>query len=283
MPCCVEKRRRLRKKLLNPCAFAHNSVSLHHRTKDNYIMKAKNVIAALLLIQVGVQAGFAQKMVVTLTNSQVVKYDVSLVEHITFEDADEHEYVDLGLPSGTLWATCNIGASSSKECGDYFAWGETKPKSDYSWATYKYCEGNDHTMTKYCTKSRYGTVDNKTELEPMDDAATANWGANWQMPSEEQIKELINSSYTTTTWVWDPTFGRLITSKKNSNSIFLPAAGCYKDSSLESKGKTGYYWSRTLNSGSDTNGCFITFYNQSISAGGNFRYYGRSVRAVRKK
>lgn len=102
----------------------------------------------------------------------------------------DHEWVDLGLPSGTLWATCNIGASSPEESGDYFAWGETAPKETYNWETYKWCNDRDNTVTKYCTTDIYGTVDNKTELDLEDDAAYVNWGSSWRMPSMEQIKEL---------------------------------------------------------------------------------------------
>ncbi len=139
----------------------------------------------------------------------------------TADNKDPHEYVDLGLPSGTLWATCNVGANSPEEYGNYFAWGETKPKSDYTWGIYKYCQGSPDTMTKYCRSRSYGTVDNKTELEPSDDAATANWGGGWQMPSREQFNELFNSSYTATTWTTlNGVSGYEITSKSNGNSIF---------------------------------------------------------------
>ena len=171
--------------------------------------------------------------------------------------ANGHEYVDLGLPSGTLWATCNIGATSPEDYGDYFAWGETSGynsgKTTFNWSTYKYCNGSYTTMTKYCTSSSYGTVDNKTELELSDDAAYVNWGSNWRMPSYDQIAELINSSYTTTTWTTvNGVYGRKITSKSNGNSIFLPAAGVHNETSLRYAGSGGYYWSRTLGkSGSD--------------------------------
>ena len=104
---------------------------------------------------------------------------------------DEHEWVDLGLPSGTLWATCNVGADNPEDYGDYFAWGETEPKVIYNWSTYKWCNGSVNTMTKYCTDSGYGTVDNKTELDPADDAATVNWGTSWRMPTLEQLDELL--------------------------------------------------------------------------------------------
>ena len=197
---------------------------------------------------------------------------------------DGYEYVDLGLPSGTLWATCNVGANSPEEYGDYFAWGETEPKSNYTWSTYKYCQGTETTMTKYCIDSYYGTVDNKTELEPSDDAATANWGSNWQMPSREQYEELYNSSYTTTTWTtMNGVEGRMITSKIHGNSIFLPAAGYRSDTSLKSAGSYCYYWSRSLHTRYSDNACFLYFSSSNIGANYSGRYYGRSVRPVRVK
>ncbi|MBQ2300161.1 MAG: Ig-like domain-containing protein, partial [Bacteroidaceae bacterium] len=198
------------------------------------------------------------------------------------ENKDTHEYVDLGLPSGTLWATCNVGASKPEEYGDHFAWGETEPKNDYSWSTYKYCKGTYNTMTKYCTSSSYGTIDNKTELEPSDDAATANWGSGWQMPSSEQRKELHNSSYTTTTWTtMNGVKGRKITSKSNGNSIFLPASGYRYDASLSGAGSYGNYWSRSLGTSSSANAYSLYFDSSRISTYYDDRYYGRSVRPVR--
>ena len=112
------------------------------------------------------------------------------VDDVEVNIIDGHEYVDLDLPSGTLWATCNVGAEKPEEYGDYFAWGETKTKENYDWSTYKWCNGSEYELTKYCVSGRYGTVDNKTELLPEDDAATANWGSNWCMPTVEQIEEL---------------------------------------------------------------------------------------------
>ena len=99
-----------------------------------------------------------------------------------------HEYVDLGFPSGLKWATCNVGANNPWEYGGYYAWGETEEKSNYDWSTYKWCNGSKDTMTKYCTDSSYGTVDNKTVLEPEDDVAHVKWGgigACQQMPSSK--------------------------------------------------------------------------------------------------
>ena len=194
---------------------------------------------------------------------------------------EDHDYVDLGLPSGTLWATCNVGASSPEEYGDYFAWGEIEPKNDYIVSTYKYCKGTFSTLTKYCTNSSCGTVDNKTELEPSDDAATANWGSNWQMPSFEQCRELYNSSYTTQTWTtMNGVEGRKITSKSNGNSIFLPAAGYRYDTSLGGAGSYGLYWSRSLYTDTSNSAYNPLFDAGFIDTYSNSRYYGQSVRPV---
>ena len=211
---------------------------------------------------------------------------VTVIKNDNSGTLDGHEYVDLDLPSGTLWATYNVGASKPEEYGDYFAWGETEPKSDYSWSTYKYCQGIEPTMTKYCTISDCGIVDNKTELEAMDDAATVNWGSDWQMPSPQQLEELINNSYTTTAWTtMNGKYGRMITSKSNGNSIFLPAAGSRDEVTLNSAGSIGCYWS-SLNTGYS-----IYAFNLSFDSGNIYTYYfsiysrffGLSVRPVRVK
>lgn len=197
-------------------------------------------------------------------------------------------YVDLGLPSGTLWATCNIGANSPEDYGDYFAWGETEGyksgKTNFSWSTYKWCNGSSSSLTKYNNySSSYGTVDGKTELDLEDDAAYVNWGLEWRMPSKAQFEELINSSYTTTEWTTlNGVKGRKITSKKNGNSIFLPAAGYRSGSSLYGTGSYGIYWSRTLYSDGPNNAWSLDFNSSSIyTSYFGYRYCGRSVRPVR--
>lgn len=153
-----------------------------------------------------------------------------------------HEYVDLGLTSGTLWATCNVGATKPEEYGDYFAWGETKPKSDYSWNTYKWCDGSKETLTKYNDSSYYGKVDNKSELDLEDDAAHANWGNQWRMPNKVQIEELAYKCH----WRKESLNGvegfRVV--GPNENSIFLPATGHYNESEKLYETKQAYYWSR---------------------------------------
>ncbi len=198
---------------------------------------------------------------------------------------DEHEYVDLGLPSGTLWATCNVGASKPEEYGDFFAWGETTPKSTYNCSTYKWCNGSETTMTKYCTQSEYGYngfTDNLTELQPEDDAATANWGSGWKMPSLDQIEELINGSYTTSEWTTlNGVYGRKVTSKSNGNSIFLPAAGGRWYDELYGAGSSGYFWSSSLNPDRDYNAYSLNFNSGNWDWDYSHRDYGLSVRAVR--
>ena len=191
-------------------------------------------------------------------------------------DPDSHEYVDLGLPSGTLWATHNIGATNPEDYGDYFAWGETKPKSNYSWSTYFDTDDNGKTFKKY---NNNGGL---TELQLEDDAATANWGSDWQMPSLAQIQELYNSSYTTTEWTqMNGVNGRKITSKSNGISIFLPAAGCRGDTSLYFAGSGGRYWMRLLDTSYPIYAYGLDIFSGGIVWGYDSRYLGRSVRPVR--
>ena len=140
-------------------------------------------------------------------------------------------------------------------------------------------------MTKYCTKSIYGYngfTDGKTELQPEDDAATANWGSEWQMPSLDQIIELRNSNYTTTTWTMqNGVSGRLITSKVNGNSIFLPAASDRSYTSLDYAGSNGDYWSRSLSTSVADDAWYLFFSSGEIGWSSNDRYRGKSVRPVR--
>lgn len=203
---------------------------------------------------------------------------------------DGHECIDLGLSSGTLWATMNIGASTPEDYGDYFAWGETAPKDHYDWSNYKWFNGSDHTLAKYCTDNDYdynGFVDNKTELDPEDDAAYVNWGPSWRMPSYEQQDELREEC------IWTCTtrngINGILATGPNGNSIFLPAAGCcYDDYGNPFACELwGYYWSRTL--WPIKPGCAYT-QDFDFESGGDVdnlgfgrlkRDYGLTIRAVR--
>ena len=195
--------------------------------------------------------------------------------------ANGYAWVDLGLPSGTKWATMNVGADSPEEYGDYFAWGETTPKSTYNWSTYKWCKGDDDTQTKYCTSSSYGTVDNKTILDLSDDAAYVNWGPSWRMPTRAEQDELRNTNYTTWTWTTqNGVNGYKVTSKTNGNSIFLPAAGYRGNSVLSNTGSYCYYWSSSLNMNNSNNADNLYFKLDFVYSNNRERSYGQPVRPV---
>jgi hypothetical protein len=190
------------------------------------------------------------------------------------------EYVDLGLPSGTLWATCNVGAETPGGRGDYFSWGEIEPKPSYYWSTYQYCHGSSSTLTKYCNNSDYGYngfTDNLSTLLPEDDAATANWGAGWRMPTIEEKQELYQNTTQTLTYQ-NGSYGQLFTAA-NGNTLFLPAAGYRFGNDLENAGHCGHYWLNAIN----INTPYFA-YNFNFGSGANTysdaRCYGRPVRPV---
>ena len=193
-----------------------------------------------------------------------------------------YEWVDLGLPSGLKWAACNVGATSPEEYGNYYAWGETEPKTIYDWSTYKWCNGSNTTLTKYNTDSDYGTVDDKTVLELADDAARANWGGQWRMPTDAEWTELRENCE----WTWTDDYngtgvnGRIVTSNINGNSIFLPAAGCRGYDGLVYAGRYGYYWSSSLDTGYPVDAWVVFFDSGSVYRFSNGRYFGLSVRPV---
>lgn len=191
-----------------------------------------------------------------------------------------HDYVDLGLPSGLKWATCNMGASKPEECGDYFAFGETEPKNNYLWSTYKWCEGTENSLTKYCWVAHFGNVDEKSKLDYTDDAAAMNWGGTWRMPTYAEFDELIDNC----NWEWIDTNdmqGYMVTGK-NGNSIFLPAAGVYAGDQVYYLGSEGYYLSKQLYS--DMSVCFLSylirFRSDAYTITGHNRCSGLSVRPV---
>lgn len=293
--------------------------------------------------------------------------------------ANGHEWVDLGLPSGTKWAIMNVGADSPEDYGDYFAWGETQSKSRYTQEYYKWYDNTFGENTKYITETQPGTgakgnyyiagegvegsgfacdlkwdpagcplvngtitfsnlpageyqfkitdstwnyswgsdyLANKDDffdqmsfsnvaftlssesdvtisfdgesifvsvsnitLLASDDAANANWGGDWRMPTIDEIDELVNNC----TWTWitqNGVKGYKVTSKTNGNSIFLPAAGSRNDLSLSSAGSDGDYWSSSLNTSSSDSAYSLYFNSGSVGWHNSSRRYGQSVRAV---
>ena len=189
----------------------------------------------------------------------------------------EPESVDLGL--SVKWATFNVGATKPEGYGDYFAWGETEPKSSYDWSTYKWCSGSDTSLTSYCTKSSYGTVDNKTVLDLSDDAAHVNWGEYWRMPTDAEWTELCENC----AWKWiaqNGVNGWLVTSNTNSNSIFLPAAGRRLGTNLGYAGTYGRYWSSSLNPEKPSQSKRVSFKSDEVKRNNYDRTNGQSVRPV---
>lgn len=192
-------------------------------------------------------------------------------------ETNGHEYVDLGLPSGTLWATCNVGATTPEGVGDYFAWGETSTKSTYDWSTYFDINDGGYTFAKYNNEG------GKTVLDPEDDAAHVNWGGSWRMPTKEEWQELLDNC----TWTWttqNGINGYKVTSKKagyTDKFIFLPAAGYSHDGDLYHVGSRGGFWSSSLYEYYYSDyAWYLRFTSDSHYLNGYFRYYGQSVRPV---
>ena len=198
-----------------------------------------------------------------------------------------HPYVDLGLPSGLKWAKYNVGATSETDYGSYFQWGEIEPHStgiSYDWANYNYCNDSYNTLTKYNTNSSYGeNLDGMSTLRSEDDAARAKMGGDWRMPTKDEIQELI--TYTDNEWVTNYNGtgikGRKFTSKKNGNSIFIPASGRYMDSAFNDRGIYGYVWSSSLFTEVPKDAWGLYFYSGQVNANIYYgRNYGLPVRGV---
>ncbi len=207
---------------------------------------------------------------------------------LSFSIVSEMEYVDLGL--SVKWATCNLGASKPTEYGGYYQWAGTKDVSDtkinLNWNNCPYHTGSSSSSgwTKYNTDPSYGTVDDKTVLEAMDDAASVALGGKWRMPTYEEWKELLNTDNCSWTWATiDGINGYKVQSKKSGytdNWIFLPAAGYRGFGGLYNVGSYGSYWSSSLNSDLPSGALNVFFGSGSLSWGDNYRFYGLSVRPV---
>ncbi len=202
-----------------------------------------------------------------------------------------HKYVDLGLPSGTLWATCNIGAKTPTESGNLFAWGETEPKKEFYEETYKfysdsklneYQQIDELKISKYNTREKYGRVDEKTILDLKDDAANIRWGGSWRIPSDEEWTELRKECK----WEWqeldDEHKGYVVTGP-NGNSIFIPAICSSEDNGLNTDQfgiNDGYYWSSSLYNGFSCFARFVFFNSNNVYSNIYYRYKGLCIRPV---
>ena len=217
---------------------------------------------------------FVMVLVVSSCDERIIEFEIRKTY------IDGYEYVDLGLPSGIKWAAYNVGATKPEEYGGYYAWGETEEKTDYSLETYKWCNGSDDTMTKYCADSSCGTVDNKTVLDPEDDVAHVKWGGAWRMPTKAEQRELLNKC----SWEWttlNGVYGYRVTGP-NGNSIFLPAAGYRSERWEVNMGHDGYYWSGSLYSSYSSLAYYLCFYSGNQYWNNNTRNRGQSVRPVCK-
>ena len=194
-----------------------------------------------------------------------------------------YDFVDLGLPHHTLWATCNVGANSPEEYGDYFAWAETQPKNYYYWSSYQYTMDGPYALTKYCSNPSYGYngfTDSLTVLLPEDDAASANWSADWRMPTKEEWQELFQN--TTQTWTTqNGVVGKLFTAP-NGNSLFIPASGYFWGSELYNAGSNCLYGSSSFRTDFPINAWYFSFDSGNYQMDGSYtRSGGFTVRPMR--
>ena len=208
-----------------------------------------------------------------VTNSEGTSYS-EVVSFTTLAESAYNEYVDLGLPSGLKWATCNIGANSPEEYGNYYAWGEVVTKTDYS---------SSNCPTYKLTTSQLqaqGYIDGEGNLTAQYDAATANWGGNWRLPTKAEMQELIDNC--TREWTTQNGVKGYKVTGPNGNYIFLPAAGYRYDGSLYGAGSGGYYWSSAPHEGNSYNAYYLYFSSDDHYVSHYGRNYGPSVRPVRE-
>lgn len=243
-------------------------------------MKKTLLIITLFFLSMTLQA---QTVRVYVTGN--IAYESSQADSVLFVQTPddpippygEVSKVDLGLPSGTRWATMNLGATQPEEYGHYFAWGEISPKENYSWSNYRYCNGTSDSQTKYCTHREDGQIDNKILLEAEDDAARMLWGDEWRMPTREEQDELRACN-----WTWTSLNGvngyRI--QGPNGNSIFLPAAGCMYGTTLNGVGEYGLYWGASLYAPYSGYSFHIYFESATCDWVGSERYTGQTIRPV---
>ena len=197
-------------------------------------------------------------------------------------EEDDGNWVDLGLPSGKLWATFNVGANVPEDYGDYFAWAETSPKDTYNWSNYQYCNGSENTLTKYCDNpdcGQNGFVDYLGNIQPEDDPASVIWGRGWRTPTQTEWRELIDNTSRQWTTI-NGVHGMLFTGS-NGNTLFLPAAGSREESELYDAGVAGRYWSKNLRYNYPKDAMAMGFGSSSCTWKGiMMRPYGLAIRPI---
>lgn len=272
-------------------------------------MKKAILSAVLLVLSVVCAVAQTTRMRINFADGKQMSIPVESVDYIDWVTDGENpdrpdvtpagvEAVDLGL--SVKWANMNVGAESVTDYGDYFAWGETEGyksgKKKFSWDTCKYFMSttekytdkdgfevteNKDGFTKYVAddkKGYDGFRDDKKTLDLEDDAANANWGGEWRMPTSKEIDELVNKC----SWQWcalNNVWGHKVIGP-NDNYIFLPAAGYRGNGGLDTAGSTGYYWSSSLNESNSDVACYLFFYSDDVGWSSSGRFYGQSVRPV---
>ena len=226
------------------------------------------------------------KLYVYENDGEVSAFVASEVDSISFtapsdyliepNDIDSFEYVDMGL--SVRWGTCNVGAATPEEYGYYFAWGEVETKDYYQLNNYRWASSVSGMILKYCTNSFLGNVDNKTQLEPEDDAAHVICEDMWRIPTEYEFNELIDNcsiAWTSSNGV----YGLEFVSNKNGNSIFIPAAGYYYDVEKDAS-YFGYYWTSSLDINDSTKARQFAFNEDGHILSSSTRYFGQTIRPV---
>lgn len=184
--------------------------------------------------------------------------------------------VDLGL--SVKWSTINVGAIHPEDYGYYFAWGEFHQNENCNWETYKWCNKDYKSLTKYCVSSEFGTVDNKTVLDMQDDAAHMHWGSAWRTPTKEELEEL----RTQCSWAWETKNGvaGFTVIGPNGNSIFLPATGYRQDTKTVASETRGRYMSSSLDTEFSSNMYFLSFVSDDVLISRDYRSFGLVIRPV---
>lgn len=205
-------------------------------------------------------------------------YSIKVTASFSCPDSHHPHAIDLGLPSGTKWACCNVGATTPEGYGGYYAWGETSEKSVYNEVTYQYCTGVDTDGDGWYDKN-WSYQDIGTDIAGTSyDVAHVRMGGPWRMPSHEQQMELMD--YCTRSWTQQNGVNGILVKGKNGGQLFLPAAGCRYYSDLYYVGSYGYYWSSSLYPSYSNYAYDLYFYSSLWFWAGDYRGSGRSVRAV---